>query len=227
MGDHYVGIDDFMGMARGFVQYFPSLRRQVTNQFIGLEDSLATYDYWGFSLGGPMYTKEDPYLWVHLSQTRGDRYSSWTLFEGPESIEKSDVIVDKRRFDEARSLLSSYSSTWSSGDPSTVSALYADNAVREDTIFGEHQEGSTAVASFAKSFFSWYPGAQWTLHQVFGEWAGESPTIGGTYAVEVTDSANQPCEVLVAVLLQASEGKITHEALYYEPDSLIKCGWVK
>lgn len=62
--------------------------------------------------------------------------------------------------------------------------------------------------------------------QALGEGKGETPTIGGTYAVELTDSANQPCEVLVVVLLQASEGKITHEALYYEPESFIKCGWV-
>jgi hypothetical protein len=29
------------------------------------------------------------------------------------------------------------------------------------------------------------------------------------------------------MLLKASEGKITNESLYYEPDSLIKCGWAK
>ena len=42
MDVHIVGIDDFMEMARGFIQSFPTLRRQVTNHFIGLEDSLAT-----------------------------------------------------------------------------------------------------------------------------------------------------------------------------------------
>ena len=201
---------------------------QVTNQFIGLEDSLATYDYWGFSLGGHTFTPSDPYLWVHLSQTRGDRYSSWTLFEEPESIEKrDDVIVDKRRFDEARSLLSSYGSAWSSGDANLVGKLYTDSAIRKDTIFRESQQGSEAVSSFARSFFAWYPGARWTLLQTFGEWAGESPTIGGTYKVEVSDTTSQSCEVLVAVLLKASESKITNESLYYEPDSLIKCGWAK
>ena len=140
---------------------------------------------------------------MHLSQIRGDRYSSWTLFEEPKSIEKrDDVIVDKRRFDEARSLLSSYGSAWSSGDANLVGKLYADSAIRKDTIFRESQQGSEAVNSFARSFFAWYPGAQWTLLQTFGEWAGESPTIGGTYKVEVTDSANQPCGIHVAVLLK-------------------------
>ena len=227
LGDHLIGMDEFMGMARAFVQYFPSLRRQVTNHFIGLEDSLATYDYWGFSLEDYWFTQDDPFLWVHLSQTRGDRYSSWTLLEGLESIEKSGWYVDRGRLDEARSLLSSYSSAWSSGDQGIVGKLYADSVIRKDTIFRESQEGSEAVSSFAKLFFTWYPGAQWTLLQSFGEWWGESPLIGGTFSVEVTDTAKQPCEVLVAVLLQASAGKISHETLYYEPDSLIKCGWVK
>ena len=220
MDVHIVGIDDFMEMARGFIQSFPTLRRQVTNHFIGLEDSFATIDYWSFSLGGHPFTPSDPYLWVHLSQIRGDRYSSWTLFEGPEFIEKrADVIVDKSRFDEARLLLSSYASAWSSGDANLVGKLYADSAIRKDTIFQESQQGSEAMSSFARSFFAWYPGARWTLLQTFGEWAGESPTIGGTYKVEVSDATNQPCEVLVAVLLKASEGKITNETLYYEPDS--------
>lgn len=227
LGDHLVGMDEFMGMARAFVHYNPSLRRQVTNHFIGLEDSLATYDYWDFTLEDYYFTQDDPFLWVHLSQTRGDRYSSWTLLEGIETIEKSGWYIDKGRLDEARSLLSTYGSAWSSRDQGIVGKLYTDSVVRVDTIFGESQAGSEAVSSFAKSFFAWYPGVKWNLQQSFGEWRGESPLIGGTYAVEVTDSTNQPCDVLVAVLLKASEGKITHEALYYEPDSLIKCGWVK
>jgi ketosteroid isomerase-like protein len=133
----------------------------------------------------------------------------------------------KKRFDEARSLLSSYQSAWSSGDSIRVAELYSNDAVRTDTLFHEKQEGQEAITSFAESFFAWYPDALWILLQSFGEWQGESPIIGGTFAVEVTDSANQTCEVLVAVLLQASEGKIAHESIYYEPDSLIKCGWAK
>jgi hypothetical protein len=82
---------------------------------------------------------------------------SWTLFEGPESIEKrDDVIVDKGRFDEARSLLSSYGSAWSSGDANLVGKLYADSAIRKDTIFQESQQGSETMSSFASWSFNSY-----------------------------------------------------------------------
>jgi ketosteroid isomerase-like protein len=221
-GDHMIGINKFIDMARAMSVNFPSMRRQVINHFVGLEDSVASYDYWGFY----GFTPDDPMLWVSRLRTSGDRILNWTLLEGLTASEKLK-LGNKIRFDEAESLLSSYQSAWSSGDPMRVAELYSNDAVRTDTLFQEKQEGQEALTSFAESFFAWYPEAQWTLLQSFGEWEGEAPLIGGTYAVKVTDSSDQPCEVLVAVLLQASEGKITHEDLYYEPDSLIKCGWVK
>ena len=92
---------------------------------------------------------------------------------------------------------------------------------------GDLLEGSEAISSFAESFFAWYPGAQLTLLQAFGEGMGETPVICGIFALKVTDPTGQTCDLLVAVLLQAPEGKITHEALYYEPNLLIKYGWVK
>ena len=221
-GDHIVGIDEVMSMARGMSVSYADMRRKITNHYIGLEDSLCVYDYWNW-FGS---TEENPFLYVFQMKTRNNLISNWTLFEGLESAEKS-VFASKERLDEARSLLSDYQSAWSSGDSTKVAGLYTSDAVRTDTLFQEKQEGYEAITSFAKSFFYWYPGARWTLLQTFGEWAGETPTLGGTYKVEVTDSANQPCEIHVAVLLKASEGQINHEALYYEPDSLIKCGWAK
>jgi hypothetical protein len=227
MGDHFSGLDRLIDMQRNFFKIIgPNFTWRTTDNFIGKNDSLATTDNWGFSMGNNQYTQDNPFLFVGRFQTHGNRISSWTIYEGAE-YKDSGRIVDKGQFDEADLLLSSYGTAWSSGDSNIVNKLYADSVVREDTIFGELQEGSEAVSTFAKSFFSWYPGARWTLLQTFGEWAGESPTIGGTYTVEVTDSANQPCEVLVAVLLQAYEGKIAHETVYYEPDSLIKCGLAK
>jgi hypothetical protein len=232
MGDHFSGLDRLIDMQSNFFKYIgPDFTYRVTDSFISKNDSLATTDNWGFSIGNNQYTQDDPFLFVGRFEMRGNRISSWTIYEGAEYKNSEWMFSkgqsDEGQFDEANLLLSSYGTAWSSGDPSTVSALYTDNVIREDTIFGEHQEESTAITSFAKSFFNWYPGVQWTLHQVFGEWAGVSPTIGGTYKVEVSDATNQPCEVLVAVLLKASEGKITNESLYYEPDSLIKCGWAK
>lgn len=221
-GDHIVGIDEVLAMARGMSVSFADMRRKITNHYIGLEDSLCVYDYWNW-FGS---TEENPFLYVFQLKTRNNLISNWTLFEGLESAEKSG-FASKQRLDEARSLLSDYQSAWSSGDSTKVAGVYTSDAMRTDTLFREKQEGQDAITSFAKSFFAWYPGAKWNLQQSFGEWQGESPITGGTYSIKVTDSSDQPCEVLVAVLLQASEGKIAHEDLYYEPASLIKCGWAK
>lgn len=224
--DHLVGIDAVMVMAREFVSSFPLLRRKATNHFISREDSLAVYDYWGFQLGPAEFTPDNPMLHTFLLETQDDLISYWTLFYGLETMEKAR-LTSKERLDEAKTLLLSYSSAWSSGNPNIIAELYTNGVVRKDTIFEEFLEGNEAISSFAKSFFAWYPNAKLTLLQAFGKGKGESPTIGGTYAVEVIDNANQPCKIFIAVLLKASGGKITNEALYYEPDSLIKCGWAK
>ena len=81
--------------------------------------------------------------------------------------------------------------------------------------------------SFAESFFAWYPDAQWNLLLPFGEGHGTEPVTGGVYAVTVSDPRDRPCEVHIAVLLKTSEDQIVQEALYYEPDSIISCGWAR
>lgn len=221
-GDHLVGKDKVIEMARGMSEDFPLMRRIVIDQFIGLEDSIATYDYWGVF----EFTPDDPFFNAFKYKTKDERITNWTLYEGLEAADKINLGRRLQR-DAARSLLSGYQSAWSSGDPRLVADLYSSKAVRKDTIFNELQEGNKAIVSFAESFFAWYPKAEWSQLQAFGEWRGESPVTGGIFSVEVADTANQPCEILVAVLLQASEGKITSETIYYEPDSLIKCGWAK
>ncbi len=227
--DHRVGIADLMDMARLFLRDNPATRRRITNHFIGLKDSLATYDYWGVQVNNYEFTPDDPLLQVFLLELRGDLISSWTLLYGFATMEKTE-LRSKTLLDLTRSLLTSYASAWSSGDPNLVGALYAANSIREDTILGGYQEGSEAVRSSAESFFARYPGAQWTLLQAFGQgqgYQGALPLNGGTFTIKITDSVGQPCNVNAAVLLNISGGQIIHESLYYEPDSLIRCGLVR
>lgn len=94
-----------------------------------------------------------------------------------------------------------------------MAELYSSDAVREDTIIGERLEGREVIASFAESFFAWYPGVQWSLPLGFGEGRGDTPTTGGVFTIRVSDSDGQPCEVQAVVLLQASEDKIVDEVL--------------
>ncbi len=59
-GDHIVGIDEVMSMARGMSVSYADMRRKITNHYIGLEDSLSVYDYWNW-FGS---TEENPFLYV-------------------------------------------------------------------------------------------------------------------------------------------------------------------
>ena len=221
---HIVGIDSVGYMASSFMNQFAGMQSRVAESFIGLEDCLAVSELWNIRLGHE-FTQDDPLVGVDLYETRGDRISYWTLFYGLDTLEKVPGSATTERLDGARSLLSSYGSAWSSGKPQMVGDLYARDAVREDTIFGERAEGREAITSFAESFFAWYPGAQWNLLLPFGEGRGDAT--GGVYAIRVSGPGDQPCEVHAAVLFETSEDQIVHEALYYGADSLISCGWVR
>jgi hypothetical protein len=180
---------------------------------------------WDITLRGYEFTQDDPLVEIDLLETRGDRISYWTLLYGLDTLEK--VGWTGERLDEARSLLSSYSSAWSSGDPRIVGDLYAHDAVREDTIFGQRAEGRRAISSFAESFFAWYPGAQWKLLLPFGDGRLQGPVVGGVFALKVSGPSGERCEVQAAVLLKTSDDQIVREALYYGGDSLISCGWAR
>jgi hypothetical protein len=221
-GAHVVGIEPVLSTAQELLVDYPSMRCNIKNRFIGLGDGILTYECWDFFLGAARFTQDNPVLEVDLLQTRGDRISYWTLFYGLDSLEEMGVHLS----DEARPLLSSYGSAWSSGDPSIVGSIYAGDAVREDTILGELQNGSEAITSFAETFFARHPGAEWTPLHAFGE-GSASIDLGGTFSVLAADPTGQSCQVLVAVVLQASGSRIVHEALYYDADSLTRCRWVQ
>ena len=225
-GDHFVGIDQIVGIFDTMLVIAPSWTSQVTDRYIGLEEEITVDNLWNLELGGYKFTQADPLVEVDWLQTRDDRISYWTLFYTLDSLEKI-YRASSGRLAQAGSLLSSYQSAWSSGDPQALSRLYAIDAVREDSLFGERQSGREAVASFARSFFAWYPGTQWSLSLVFGEGRGDAPGTGGLFTIPVSDSNGWRCEVRVAVLLQTSQDQITRESLFYALQSLIKCGWAR
>ena len=66
-------------------------------------------------------------------------------------------------------LVQGYADAWSSGEPSSVAALYADAAWRTDTLQGESAEGRQAISDAATSSFTSYPGTLWRVDTVFGD----------------------------------------------------------
>jgi ketosteroid isomerase-like protein len=224
-GAHIVGIDRVVRMASSFVAEYAGMQSRAADWLIGSEDSLVVWKLWDITLRGYEFTQDDLLVEVDLLETRGDRVSYWTLFYGLDTLEK--VGWPGERLDEARSLLRSYGSAWSSGDPQIVGDLHARDAVREDTIFGERAEGQRPIRSFAESFLAWYPGAQWKLLLPFGDGQRHAPVVGGVFAITVSGPSGEQCEVHAAVLLKTSDDQIVHEALYYGADSLISCGWAQ
>ena len=225
-GDLAVGIDAIEAFSANLAMGIPSWTGQATDRYIGLEGGITVNNIWNLELGGHKFTQDDPLVEVDWLQTRDNHISSMILLHSLDTL-KNSFSADQQRLDRANSLLSSYQSAWSSGDQQAVRELYSSNAVREDSLFGEMQSGREAIGSFAKSFFAWYPGTRWSLSMGFGEGRGDSPKTGGLFVIWVNDLSGQPCDVRAVVLLQTAEDQIVHEDLFYEPESLIKCGWAR
>ena len=226
--DHLVGTDQFMGMTRNFLNYFKHLQWQTTYYFISLDKIVTIAKFWDMNWMGKAYKEENPFIHVFLFEPQGDLISAWRLFYSV------DFLLEQYRLSETEAAemetaLSAYASAWSSMDSKIIAEMYASNVVCQDTLFDEYQDGRDAIQAFAESFITWYPNAHWTSHQMFGESAypDQPQTIGSSYTIEVTDPTGDPCQIMTVVLLQVLDGKIIHEELYYEPDTLIACGWAR
>jgi len=228
-GDHLVSIDKFMSMTRNMFAFFPEFQWKTLDYFVGSEKFVTIAGFWGGNWGGNKeYTEEDPFIHVFLFEPKEDLIASWRLFYGYDFLNDNRVISETAAAD-MESMLFSYGSAWSSMDADIVADMYTKDTVRQDTLFGESQQGSKAIKAFAESFFAWYPEAQWTPLEMFGErgFRDKPQAIGSSYAIEITDPSGDACQVMAVVLLQVLDGKIDQEDLYYGADSLIQCGWAE
>jgi hypothetical protein len=224
-GDRVVGPQQILGMISSVAAFGKNWQSRQADQYIGLKDGLAIDELWSLKFGNVSYTLEHPLVEVDWLQTTGDKISSWTLFYSLESLEELNIPTTTR-LDQANHILTAYPSAWSTGDGQFVSELYTPEAIREDTLFSEQQVGQNAIRDYAESFFAWYPGAQWSLSAGFGEGNGTDQITGGLYTITVIDNNGQSCEVKVAVLFRLTDNLVTHETLFYQPRSIIACGWV-
>jgi len=226
-GDDIKGIEDVTDMARYMCNIAPDLQRKTTRHYIGVDQGVAFYDYWNMWNPFTGYTPEKPWIYVFLFETQGDLISYWRLFEGFEILDKH--FINDTAANDLQAMIAAYTSAWSSKDSEIVSDLYAKDAIRQDTLFGESQKNRSSIKNFAESFFTWYPNAQWTTLEIFGERAylDKPQVVGSSFKIQVIDATGKVCKVEAVVLLHVLEGKIIQEDLYYEPNSLIQCGWAK
>ncbi len=200
----------------------PDFGGRQLETFAGREDGFDIWEMWNWSGS----TKEAPYLGYDRYVLKDGKISAMYLFWGSEVFERLWTPDQGSTFNPQP--LQDYASAWSSGNPEAVAGLYDTESVRQDSIFKEKQQGSSAVKEFAASFFTWYPGVRLELLQSF-KLGNSYPVIsGGVYAFHVTDQAGKPCTVRAIIILEAyPKEKIINESLYYNGESLITCGWAR
>jgi ketosteroid isomerase-like protein len=225
-GDHGVGIDAIVAILNNMTVVVPKWKALSSGWYIGKDGGLSIDPLWDLAIGGQAFTQSDLLIDVDWMHTKNGLISDWTVFYGLDALGKMNTI-SAERMTQSKSLLAAYESAWSGDNANVVGDLYASDAVREDSLFGKNQQGREAILSFVKSFFAWHPGTAWILSLPFGEGQGDAPIAGGLFSILVKDTRGQPCAVKAGVLLQAADGKIIHETIYYEADSLIQCGWAR
>jgi ketosteroid isomerase-like protein len=219
--DLITGLEDMIQFSKSWRTYFPKYESRLEDTFIDQTDGFYVEASWGWSLECYMVrpTSDNPiinYMWLTL---RDGKIAVWWLFYAENTCK--NIPFDAK-------LLQDYVDAWSSGDPQTVSDLYAEGAIRQDSLFGESLQGNQAINQYASDFFSWYPGVRLTLLNSFGELPKEIKR-GGVYSVQVSDQSGKPCEVKMLVVLEPdeSEQRIAQEWVFYNADSLIACGWAQ
>jgi hypothetical protein len=228
-GDRLDSIDKFMSMTRRMFAYFPEFQWKTLDYFVGSDKFVTIAGFWGGNWGGKVeYTEAAPFIHVFLFEPKEEMIASWRLFYGYDFLNDNRVISETATAD-MKSMLMTYGLAWSSMDSDVVADIYAEDALRHDSLFDEHQNGLSEIKAFAESFFIQYPEAQWTPLVMFGErgFSDKPQAIGSSYAIETTDPTGEACEIMVVVLLHVLDGKIVQEDLYYDVDSLIQCGWAE
>ncbi len=218
------GIENVILLQKDLISYFPDFETRLANTFIGHDDGFLVENTWGwapYDYKSDVWSSDYPlinYSWMTL---RDGKISYWWLFYGEEVFSVQGKPFDSK-------MQQDYAAVWSSGDSEAVASLYTPEAIRQDTLFSENQQGNSAIKAFATHFFAWYPGVHLTLVETFGEY----PKVikrGGIYTVSVSDPSGQPCDVSMLVLLEPDEGqqKIAQEWVFYNANSLIVCGWAQ
>jgi ketosteroid isomerase-like protein len=224
--DGAAGITKLTRMANNINIFFPKLDTEVVDTFIAADEGLAIYRMWNLDLKGYRFTPDDPLLGADLYQVRDRHIWHWDAFYGADTISKFER-GNQERAGEMNALLTAYGQAWSAGSETAVGHLYAPDALRIDKMFGENQQGSQAIIAYAQTLFDRFPGMVWQLEHAFGDGKGSQPVTGGIWNILIEDAGGTACELRSAVLLQEAGGMIKNERVFYEPQSLFRCGWAQ
>jgi ketosteroid isomerase-like protein len=217
--------EELRGFLRGVFISAPLMRFRLTDLFVGREGAVAVDDWYGLTLRSHQFTEDDPVVEADRFDISEGKIDHWTLYYSLATYQTWGGL-DSRMAD-ATTLLEGYAAAWSSGSPEQVADLYAPDAVRQDTLFDDTEQGPEAIAAFAADFFAWYPGVTWVQTLGFSDSrnAVNDPEQVGAVFDATVPTADGMCPVRIAVILTASHGKILGERLYYDPETVTTCSW--
>jgi hypothetical protein len=221
-------IDNLLGRNAIVLSENPNIQGQQAGLFINRDSAFDIWEMWGYSeVDGYLSSAEDPISAFDWYTLRDGKIATMWLFWEAGFLETSfNVVIHEQP-------LLDYEKAWSSGDSQEVADLYAPEAVLHDSLFGPDLTGPAAIQEFAAQFFTWYPGVSFTRQIWFQLGESRPVKVGGVYTIHVLDQAGDPCDIQAIILLEApvisatSTDKLINEWLFYEPDSLIACGWAQ
>lgn len=230
-GVRFVGRDDIIPFLQIWAMASGSASFRDLATYGGRSGGASTEAVWDMS----GWTRREPSRYIAEWQLRDGKVASVTLLADLTTMEPARLAPGADEVDpavprEIRNLTSAYASAWSSGDAAAVGELYAPDAVREDIVFGDREEGRDEIAAFASRFRQWHPDARFTVTEPYGVGkpaVPDRPVVAAELAIAASDADGSPCTVKAAVFLETNDGLIASERVYYDADSLIACGWAK
>jgi ketosteroid isomerase-like protein len=204
-------------MVRYTMQYWPNVASGHLSYFVDTTGAVYSQDIW--DIGDA--TEADPVHEVDRYETADGLFTELHTTYGVKSLAHitGRPVAD---FGAMEAVIRGYADSWSSGEASSVAALYAEAASRTDKLWGESAEGRQAISDTAARFFGSYPGAAWRVDTVFGDSGVGGVMTGGIFAVRLAEP--DACELGVAVVLETNEAqKIVAERVFWELDSLVRC----
>lgn len=222
-----ISAPDLYAMPDGFFDAYPDFQWEVDQVFVASDVALAVTRGWDIELRGLNFVEDDP-LWEfdRIEVDPHGRLGRWTLFYGLTTYRAWSALDS--RLDDAESLVRAYAEAWGSGDSASVAALYTADARRVDSLFGVELEGVDAIETHAEQFSSWLSDAALTARFIFSDTRlgfRDPERIGAVFTLRGVDADGSACDIDMAVILSSTEGKVIHDEVFWDADSLLACGW--
>jgi hypothetical protein len=196
---------------------YPDYEARLVSVYLSRHDGVVLAEAWNEEPGGAglNWTKDRPLTEYHHYERGGGKF----VLYGQEFHTAAGLALNQE-------ILNAYATAWSSGDLESVASLYTPTAVRHEALLWGDRKGNPAIKSFASDFFTTYPGARWELLQTFGE-IPEGGRIGGVFAIHIQRSFGRTCVIHALIILDTEDDQVVEDWVYYQADSLVKCGWVR